>query len=290
MSRRRRGGDYQRLGRASRTCYDAYQSSWGKIIGGVLEGGLGTTIAAMSGEAGEEMLGIHGALGAIWLALTTKNYAEAGTDYLGKREEYIADLGIEILTYARLREQMPLEERPEDFFKNTNNKIIAAINLSLSSSSRLPEPVHAPETAAKLVTEIQNIASDRSKMSGAKMLSLIAATSALAAIGGAVAIPLTGKSTAAIATAGVGAALTSISGALLSSKATTSKNVSYNLYNAIKGLNEREFGRLTEDALDLTRQQIRQECARPAGSMRAISVAPAVPTVSVGFSCIKKEN
>jgi len=241
-------GEYSLLGNTSQTLYNAYKSNAGKVVQGTLEGALGATIAAMSSVADEEMLGIHTALGGIWTALTAKNFVEAGHEYLHKKEEDIENIGIEILTYAKLRSRN-FEGEQNAFSKTINDELIAAISGSLVRKK-------SPEVSSDEIDEIVNmlevppekfeaLVRKRSEMQGGTMLTVAAVLGVAAVIGGVGTMVAAGSNTTAFNTgigiAGGGTFLTSLSGGLMNASATNSRSISSGICEAIQSLNESKF-------------------------------------------------
>jgi hypothetical protein len=296
MRNRKKEVAYSLLGDTSQTLYNAYKSNTGKIVQGALEGGLGTTIAAMSSVADNEMLGIHTALGGIWVALTAKNFAEAGNEYLNKREEDIENLGIEILTYAKLRAR-DFRGVERSFIATVNSELVEAISDSLTKNNSPELSADEIEEIGQAMTSRENfeaLTRKRSTMTNAKILTATAAIGALGVTGGVVAMAAAGSNVAAfnagIASAGAGTALTSISGGLLNAGAANSRSISSGIFERIEMLNETKFGLSRED-LKQTRSEIRKEeftKKQPSTSTRsrdgratAIAVSEAVELTSV---------
>jgi len=140
MSRRSKY-EYSPLGSAATTLSDAYKSNAGQIVEGALKGGLGATIAGMSAVADDGMLGVHLALGLIWLTMVTKDYAQSLSSHLAKTPEILQDIGVEILLYSKL---MGIKMRSEalhgaefnqdEFSKTINRNLFEAINSTLEKA------------------------------------------------------------------------------------------------------------------------------------------------------------
>jgi len=240
--------EYSLVGNTSQTLYNAYKSNAGKIVQGTLEGALGTTIAAMSSVADDEMLGIHTALGGIWTALTAKNFVEAGHEYLHKKEEDIENIGVGILTYAKLR-GLSFEGEQSTFAKTVNDELIAAISSSLVKKN-------SPEVSQDEIDEIVNMLEvppekfealirKRTEMRGGTILTVAAVLGVAAVIGGVGTMVAAGSNTTAfnagIGIAGGGTFLTSLSGGLMNASATNSRSISSGICEAIQSLNESKF-------------------------------------------------
>lgn len=248
MKHRTRG--YSLVGDTSQTLYNAYKSNAGKIVQGALEGALGATVAAMSSVADNEMLGIHTALGGIWTSLTAKNFAEAGHKYLHKREEDIENIGVEILTYAKLRSR-GFEGEQRDFARTINNELISAISTSLIKNNaaevnqdEIDEICHAAQMEDSN-EKFEALVRKRSEMRGGTILTVAAVAGVAALIGGVGTMVAAGSNTAAfnagIGFAGSGAFLTSLSGGLMNASATNSRSISHGICDAIESLNQSKF-------------------------------------------------
>lgn len=270
---RNRKTSYSILGDTSQTLYNAYKSNVGKIVQGVLEGGLGTTIAAMSSVADNEMLGIHVALGGIWIGLTAKNFAEAGNEYLNKREEDIENLGIEILTYAKLSAKNS-KDNSENFIASVNSELIGAINTALTKNNSPELSQDETEEISQAMISRENfeaLAKKRSRMINAKTLTAAATVGVLGVSGGVVTMAAAGSNVAAfnagIAAAGVGAALTSVSGGLLNAGSANSRSISSAMFEAVEMLNATKF---SKEEIEQARSEIKQDeldKKQPSGSL-----------------------
>ncbi len=264
--------EYSQLGRTAQTLYEAYHSDAGKIVEGVLQGGLGATVAGMSLMADNEMLGIHAALGATWAALTLKNFAEAGHNYLNGTRKDVEDIGIEILTYAKVRAGN-FRGSEENFIATINSEIAQAITDSLTDSNA-PELSNDEESREAIDStstkeKFSKIARERSAMRNEKILAVTAAIGTLAIGGGVGAMALAG-SNATIFKVGVGLAAagtlaTSTSGGLMNASASNSRNISKNMLKSLEQLNNPRYNPkltgidLDESKIDEIRDHVRKE-------------------------------
>lgn len=262
--RNRKTGYSPLVEQTTQRLYDAYKSNTGKIVKGALEGALGSTISAMSSVADDEMLGIHAALGGIWVALTAGSFVEAGNQYINKREEDIANVGLEALTYTNLRSRN-FQGSENDFIKIVNDELTDVISESLKKNNAPTLAESELEKISKAMTsrvDFERLVEERSSMLGGTALAVAAGVGAAAVVGGVGAMVAAGSSKAVfdagIAVAGVGAFVTSTAGGLLNAAATNSKTISGEISKRLELLND-ELGKTLGVDVDDIRSRIRSE-------------------------------
>ncbi len=293
MTRRRAGSYYLIEEEISVKLFEHYKSFWGTLLEGVLKAGLGAITASMSEEsvgedkmAGGNMLALHAGLGAIWLFLVGKDFAEAGFDRKAINEN-VEDLTVEILTYAKLKSRGNFEEvSPQDFINQVNQEIIAIINnvlkdrdLSEISSNSEDFQGSQDQQMQKFREEIMGKLKDSTSVLHKDVLLNLAKIGLAATISGAVAIPFSASSLAApIAVASIGASLTSISAALLKAGAQNPKEISASLSKGVRIKNDELFSDQDVDSvrqdvrssLVLEEERIRRQNARPQGILSQV--------------------
>lgn len=251
MSRRNQH-KYSKLGEAALKLSDAYKTNVGQIVEGGLKGGLGATIAGMSAVADNGMLGVHVALGLIWLTMVTKDYAQAFSNQLAKTPEILSDIGVEIFLYSQLMaEKMQSEgsdnRNQNEFTRAVNKNLFEAINKTLKNSgypeiAEISEIDEIPDIESRVNAlsskeDFLTFLKEKTEISNEKLLTGIAAVGAAATVGGAIGIAASGKATGAIITAAAGAGTTAAVGGILLAKSGSAKKIAQKLYESVSNLN-----------------------------------------------------
>lgn len=262
---------YQEVGaEVSAKCYDAYKKSWGTIaFDGGAKGAFAAIVSAMSynseGEAASaQMLGIHAALGTLWLALVIKDYAYAGSTYLKKDKEELEEIGKRVLLYAKLKSDPSCARDASNSQSlpnatEINKKLIEAINDGLKREN------FAPLDEEATMEEIKSLATQRSKIGKPHVLAAIGAAAGTLTLAGTATIAVakaTGSAetlAAGVSITAVAGATTAITGAALSASARNSKKVIRTISSAIGSLIDNEFGHVEKTVIDSKKLAVEEE-------------------------------
>jgi hypothetical protein len=258
----------------------------------------------MSKDADKGMLGVHAALVVIWILFTLKDYAQAGAFYLSQRKEDINDVSEAILTYAKLQEGRFGSSRSKDneaaddsriFVRGVNDDLIRSLDKAVTLSGLPKLNAHEIYEIEELLSKtnpveayksINTICQERCRMSKTGLLTTAAVVGSAAAIGGAVAIPVSESATAAIATAATGAGIASLAGGFLSAGALNSKKILRNFVNEVESLIAASFGNDPE-SIETARRKVREDIK---DQETRLTTPPRTDIMPYGISDIKQHR